>query len=63
MTHPYTIEVPPEGDILAAVKKGSCVVTDGPIIDFSLEHNSIHLCPALPSRSRISTRYFIAVKE
>jgi len=41
MPHPYTNEVPPEGDILAAVKKGSCVVTDGPIIDFSLEHNGV----------------------
>ena len=63
MPHPYTNEVPPEGDILAAVKKGSCVVTDGPIIDFSLEHNGILLLPALPSRSRISSRNFIGVKE
>lgn len=35
----YTDILPPEQNILAAVKKGSCVVTDGPIIEFLLEHN------------------------
>ncbi len=35
----YTDEVPPESEILSAIQKGSCVVTDGPIITFSLEQN------------------------
>jgi hypothetical protein len=36
---PFTDAVPPEHKILAGIKKGSCVVTDGPIIEFSLEHH------------------------
>jgi hypothetical protein len=33
----YTDAIPPEAEILAAMRKGSCVVTDGPIVTFSVE--------------------------
>ena len=33
----YTNAIPPEAEILAALRKGSCVVTDGPIVTFSVE--------------------------
>jgi hypothetical protein len=34
-----TNAIPPEERILAAISKGSCVVTDGPLIDFSVKNN------------------------
>jgi hypothetical protein len=42
---PYTDEMPPEENILAAIRKGSCVVTDGPIVTFTMEQQgkSAHL--------------------
>jgi len=33
----YTDKMPPEGEILAAIRKGSCVVTDGPVVTFDIE--------------------------
>ena len=33
----YTDAIPPEAKILAAMRKGSCVVTDGPVITFTVE--------------------------
>ena len=33
----YTDVIPPQAEILAAMHKGSCVVTDGPVIDFWLK--------------------------
>jgi hypothetical protein len=35
----FTNAIPSEPAILLAIRKGSCVVTDGPIIEFSLEHH------------------------
>lgn len=35
----FTDVMPSEQKILAGIRKGSCVVTDGPIIEFSLAHN------------------------
>ena len=32
----YTDTIPPEAEILAAMRNGSCVVTDGPIVTFSV---------------------------
>jgi hypothetical protein len=34
----FTNTIPPEQEILSALRKGSCVVTDGPVIDFWLKH-------------------------
>jgi len=39
LPEPYTDAVPQEEEILQAIGKGSCVVTDGPIIQFSLDIN------------------------
>ena len=41
----YTDAIPPEAGILSAIRKGSCVVTDGPIVTFTLAQNgtSAHL--------------------
>jgi hypothetical protein len=36
---PFTDAVPTEEEILATIRKGSCVVTDGPIIEFSIEND------------------------
>ena len=33
----YTNAIPPEAGILAALRRGSCVVTDGPIFTFSIQ--------------------------
>ncbi len=33
-----TAAVPQVGDILSAIEKGACAVTDGPLLDFRLEH-------------------------
>jgi hypothetical protein len=33
----YSDTIPPEAEILAALRKGSCVVTDGPVVTFSVE--------------------------
>jgi hypothetical protein len=39
LSSPFTNSVPTEENIVAAIRKGSCVVTDGPIIQFSLNIN------------------------
>ena len=33
--------VPPEAALLAALRQGSCVVTDGPVLNFSLEAHGV----------------------
>ncbi|MCP4544676.1 MAG: hypothetical protein GY832_46850 [Chloroflexi bacterium] len=39
LPHHQSNQVPPIDQILTALKQGSCVVTDGPVIEFSLRQN------------------------